>query len=61
MKHSTIEYDWLTIEEAAEYTRFHPDTLRDLCRRGDLQAVKVGGSWRTTKQWCNEYLMGGAA
>lgn len=52
---------WLSAKEAAEYLRMHPDTVRTLMRRGDLHAVKQGKMWRTTKRWCDDYIMEGAA
>lgn len=48
---------WLLAKEAAEYLGMHADTVRDLMRRGDLQAVKVGKNWRTKRDWCDTYLM----
>lgn len=50
---------WLLVPEAAEYLGMHPDTLRELFRRGDIRGVKVGKTWRTKIDWCDEYLMQG--
>lgn len=52
---------WLTTAEAAETIRCSEDMVRELMRRGDLKAVKPAGRWRTTQQWCDEYVMQGAA
>lgn len=38
-----------TVEEVAAYLRLKPTTVRAMCRRGDLPAVKVGKSWRFHK------------
>lgn len=57
MTHTT----WLLVKDAAEYLKVHPDTLRDLFRRGEIKAVKVGNTWRTRIQWLDDYLLGGAA
>lgn len=35
-----------TIAEAARRLRFHQQTVRNMCRRGDLEAIRVGAQWR---------------
>ncbi|PKF67795.1 helix-turn-helix domain-containing protein [Corynebacterium mastitidis] len=52
---------WLNTEEAAEAIRCSKDKTRELMRRGDLKAVKPAGRWRTTREWCDEYVVNGAA
>jgi len=54
---------WLLTREAADYMRMDPDTVRNLMRRGDLKAIKQDGgkTWRTRTEWCDAYLMEGAA
>lgn len=54
---------WLLTREAADYMRMDPDTVRNLMRRGDLKAIKQDGgkTWRTRQDWCDAYLMEGAA
>lgn len=52
---------WLLAKDAAEYLQIHPDTLRDLFRRREIKAVKIGNTWRTRTQWLDEFLLGGAA
>ena len=52
---------WLLVCSAAEYLQMHPDTVRELYRRGDIKAVKRGKSWRTKREWLDEYLVGDAA
>ncbi|HCD1919242.1 TPA: helix-turn-helix domain-containing protein [Corynebacterium striatum] len=56
-----MDSTWLLTKEAAAYLGMHPDTARDLMRRGDIRAVKKGKAWRTTKRWCDDYLTEGAA
>lgn len=56
-----MDSTWLLTKEAAAYLGMHPDTARDLMRRGDIRAVKRGKAWRTTKRWCDDYLTEGAA
>lgn len=46
------ESPWYTPEQAAVILQKHPDTVRRLCKRGELEgARKIGGEWyipRTT-------------
>jgi len=39
----------LTVEEAAEYFKIHPYTVRRLARIGKLPGFKIGGQWRFKK------------
>ncbi len=39
----------MTIDEAARYLGFHPESLRRLVRGGVLPAVKAGRQWRLDK------------
>lgn len=52
---------WLTVRQAAEYTGLHAETIRTLMRRGDIEARKPGKTWRTTRQWLDQYMNEGAA
>lgn len=36
----------LTVEEAANRLRVHPETVRRMIRRGELAAIRVGTIWR---------------
>lgn len=36
----------LTLEEAAEFLRFHPRTVVAYVRRGELEGHLLGGRWR---------------
>lgn len=36
----------LTVAEAAEVLRIHPDTLREHLRAGRIRGIKVGAHWR---------------
>lgn len=51
---------WLLIPEAAAHLDMHPDTLRELLRRGDIRGVKVGQKWRTKTEWLDDYMFQGA-
>ena len=46
----------MTIEEAAQYLRFHPSTVYRLARRGKLPAVKVGKQWRLDREALDKQL-----
>lgn len=50
---------WMLTDQAAAYLSMHADTVRNLMRRGELQAVKVGRTWRTRHDWCDHYLQQG--
>jgi len=41
---------WLTAEEAAAILRVHVTTVHDMCKRGDLPAMKAGRDWRIHAQ-----------
>lgn len=36
----------LTVEEAAERLKLHPETIREHLRAGILRGIKKGRSWR---------------
>lgn len=36
----------LTVTEAAEIARVHPNSMRRAIRKGQISAVRVGGQWR---------------
>lgn|SRR5262245_15797933 len=40
-KLDSFDSDFLTVEEAAGYLRCHHSTVRSLCKRGDLKAVRI--------------------
>lgn len=42
--------NYLTIIEAAKSLRIHPDTVKRLCRQGDIPAVKLRNTWLIDKQ-----------
>ena len=37
--------DYLTANEAAQRLRVHPETVKRLCRQGDLPAEKIRNTW----------------
>ena len=46
----TVQPTWLTAEEAAALLRVHVTTVHDMCKRGELQAMKAGRDWRIHPQ-----------
>ena len=54
----SIEYPpLLTIDEVAEYLKIKPSTVRAMCRRGELPAIKVGRIWRVNQYQLNEMIL----
>jgi excisionase family DNA binding protein len=41
---------FLTIKEAAQLTRLHPNTIRNLIQRNELNAERIGRSIRINEQ-----------
>ena len=37
--------DYLTVIEAGKRLKIHPETVKRLCRQGDLPAVKIHKMW----------------
>lgn len=58
---NTTQSPWLFTKEAAEYLDMHPDTLRTLYRRGEIEAIKAGKPWRTKREWLDAYLLNASA
>ncbi len=52
---------WLSVRDAAEYVGLNEYTVRELMRRGDIEARKPGKYWRTKQSWLDEYINQGAA
>ena len=46
----------ITIEEAAQYLRFHPSTVYRLARRREIPAIKVGKQWRLDREALEDWL-----
>lgn len=48
---------WLTTTEAAEVLAMHPETVRKLVRRGDLEAKRTpGGRYKVATQTLTNYM-----
>jgi len=48
--------DSMTITEAADFLRIHPDTLARRCRAGLIPGCKIGRSWVFHRGLLDEYL-----
>jgi len=51
----------LKVPEAAERLRAHPETVRQLLRRGDLKGIKMpsanrGGTWKVSETEIDRFL-----
>ena len=46
----------LDVKDAAELLKLHPETVRDMARRGDLIASKTGRVWRIKESDIEAYL-----
>lgn len=53
-----MEYDeWITVQEAADLSGYHPEYLRLLIREGKLDARKFGSVWAINKKGLLSYRM----
>ena len=48
--------DWITTQEAAELSGYHPDHLRRLIRAGDIEGRKVSIVWLIKQQSLLQYI-----
>ena len=48
--------DWITTQEAAEISGYHPDHLRRLIRAGALRAKKLSFLWLVHRQSMLDYI-----
>jgi len=56
-----IETDVMTLDEAAQYLRVHPRTLRMKASEGKIPAAKIGRVWRFHRQQLESWLLEGGA
>jgi len=49
----------LTFEQASKEIGLHWQTIREMCARGDIQAIKAGRKWILTTKALAEYLDNG--
>lgn len=48
--------EWLTIQQAAQLSGYHPEYLRIIVRAGKLDAHKFGSVWAINKKSLLSYL-----
>ena len=48
--------EWLTTEQAAELSGYHPNHIRRLVRSGEVEARKWGQAWQISRQSLLVYL-----
>ena len=51
-----IDDEWLTTEQAAELSGYHPEHLRRLIKRGDVEARKVSIIWLISRRSLLEFV-----
>lgn len=56
-----VETDVMTLDEAAEYLRVHPRTLRMKASQGKIPGAKIGRVWRFHRQQLESWLLQGGA
>ena len=49
----------LTIEEAAEFLKMTPKTIRKMLKEGTIPGSRVGKQWRTTRRALLDRIDGG--
>ena len=47
----------MTVAEVAEYLHLHPLTVRNLIRKGELPACKVGREWRIDRAELERWIV----
>lgn len=47
---------YISLKQAAELSKYHPDYLSYLIRSGKLEGKKIGKSWLTTERAVQEFL-----
>ncbi|HGJ67675.1 TPA: DNA-binding protein [bacterium] len=55
---SAINENWYTVEEIAEKTKLHKESIRRLIRSGKLSAVRFGKVLRISDSSFQEYING---
>ena len=53
------ENEWMTVQEAAEWSGYNAEHLRALIRAGRIEAVKKGTMWWVSRVSVERYLREG--
>lgn len=48
--------DWLTVQDAAKFSGFHPESIRELVRDGKIKAQKFGIVWQVSRRSLENYV-----
>ncbi len=48
--------EWITTSEAAKLSGYHPEYVRELIRRGEIEGRKFATVWQVSKQSLLTYL-----
>jgi len=48
--------EWMTVQQAAELSGYHPTYLRWLIRQGDLPARKFGPLWQVSRKGLEAFI-----
>lgn len=54
----TEEQKYLTVEEVAEILRASPQTVRNMIKRGEIPAIRIGRPWLIKKSDLDRILNG---
>ena len=49
--------DFITLKQAEKYCSYSADYLKLRARKGKLQAIKMGRTWVTKKEWIEKYIL----
>ncbi len=52
----TAETQWITVDQAAKLTRYHPERIRELIRDGKVAARKFSIVWQVDRSSLLEYV-----
>ena len=47
--------NYFNVIEASQHLRVHPETVKRLCRQGDLPAIKIHNTWLITKDTLDNF------
>ena len=47
--------DYFNVIEASHRLKVHPETVKRLCRQGDLPAIKIHNTWLVTKETLDNF------
>ena len=51
-----MEVIFFTVKQVAEMLTLSPETIREKLRKGEIEGVKIGKSWRVNEETIRRYL-----